>query len=317
MLSYNAFIRYRAPLWNEFHGLLKKVEGRDLTYLSLEEVERFASLYHAVLSDYSHLRSHFPGTRAHQDLHRMILRGHYHLRRPPRGSVKNVSRFFLRGYPEVVRECRPFIAASLAIFLFFALWGFVLTTLNPEFTAFILGPETLRELSEGNFWVDHMIGFLPPSVMATGIWINNVSVAVLSWGFGAAWGLGVIYLLGMNGIMLGSIVRVTAHYGMLHRLLNFIAGHGLLEIFLLNVACGSGLLLGWGFINPERMEWRESVRVRGKKSFLLLVGTLPWFVLLGFVESYFSPRAGIPFPLHAAVGITILAVYIAYVGRTT
>lgn len=313
MLSYNSFIRSRSKVWDEFGDLLERVEGRSLVFLTMDDVERFASLYHACLSDYSHLESHYPQTQVHRDLHRMVVKGNYHLGQVRQKGAVGILNFFRRGYPDVVRQNRGFVLASLCLFLFFSLWGYLISTLNPDFAAFFLGADTMEGIHRGEFWVDHISGVLPPSVLSTGIWLNNISVAITSWGLGALWGLGTVYLISMNGFVLGSVIHVTVTYGMFDRLFLFMIAHGILEVFLLNVSCGAGLLLAWGFINPERGNWAESIKSRAKQSFLMLAGTFPWFIVLGFVEGYFSTRSEIPFAVHVAVGLFLFMSYMLYV----
>ncbi|MCK6507140.1 stage II sporulation protein M [Myxococcota bacterium] len=188
----------------------------------------------------------------------------------------------------------------------------MLATLRPEFSQLWLGPDALAGVRRGELWTDSVGHLVPPSLLSTQIFTNNISVALAAWLMGATLGAGTLYLLGMNGLMFGSVLALCWRYELLGRLFAFISAHGPLELFLIVVAGGAGLQLARGQLSWQNRPRRETLPAAAADSARLVAGTLPWFVLLGLVEGFLSPVMTLETPLKAAVGLLLLGAFLAW-----
>ena len=98
--------------------------------------------------------------------------------------------------------------------------------------------------------------------MASGIITNNVRVAIACFAGGIFLGVGSLVLLGFNGLVIGATAGHFANAGLLGYMLEFIVGHGLLELFAIWIAGAAGFLLGRsvlvpGPIRPQRCPGAE------------------------------------------------------------
>ncbi len=89
------------------------------------------------------------------------------------------------------------------------------------------------------------------------------------------------------------------------------AGHGILEITLILVAAGGGLRVGQAVVAADDRPRREAVGEAARDSLLLLLGCLPWFVLLGIVEGIVSPSPALPVSAKLALGLALEASFLA------
>jgi uncharacterized membrane protein SpoIIM required for sporulation len=137
-----------------------------------------------------------------------------------------------------------------------------------------------------------------------------MSVAMAAWAGGAALGLGSLYVILLNGFLLGAVLATTVHYGLAGRLLEFVSAHGPLEITLILATAAGGLSLGQALVAAEDRPRREVVRGASRRALVLLLGCLPWFVLLGAVEAIVSPAPTVPGPLKAALGLALEALFL-------
>ena len=74
------------------------------------------------------------------------------------------------------------------------------------------------------------------ALFTSGIITNNVRVAIACFAGGIFLGVGSLVLLGFNGLLIGASAGHFANAGLLDYLLEFVVGHGLLELFAIWVA---------------------------------------------------------------------------------
>jgi len=198
----------------------------------------------------------------------------------------------------------------VALFVAAIIMSYSLSTVQPAIGARILGPETIAKLERGELWTESIARVVPSSVSSSFIATNNMSVAITAWAGGIVFGIGSIYVVLTNGFLLGAIFGTTTRFGMTSDLLEFISAHGPLELTLILVSAGHGLAVGHALLAPHDRSREAAVREAGRLSMLGLVGILPWFVFLGFVEGFISPSPVIGVDVKLALGAAILCCFL-------
>ena len=307
-MDYPRFVGRRSALWDEFEKGLRRVESKQ-ALPSHEEVEGLAIRYRQVLHDHSVAAARFAGTGAARRLRQLAFEGTRALYReePARGGLGH---FAFRTFPRAFRAHVPYLAVAVSLFSVAVSLGVTLSFVEPGVGAVFLGPGAVSGLREGRLWTEALVTTVPPAVSSSGIATNNISVALTGWAGGALAGLGALYVVLLNGFMLGAIVGTTAHYGLAGRLLEFISAHGPLEITLILVTASGGLALGHALIAADDRPRRIALAEAARTALFLLLGCVPWFVVLGIVEALLSPAPGIPPLLKVAVGLALEAVFL-------
>ncbi len=311
-MDHARFLASGESAWQRAAQLLERARNDGLANLDLHELEELAAQHRRVVSDFALARTHFPGTSTEQYLRGLAFTGHRLLADRQDPAHIRLSRFLLHGYPRLFQQSAPAVLLSLAIFLVATLTGFVITALNPDFALLWLGPEALDGLRNGEIWTDSIGQLVPPALLSTQIFTNNISVAFVAWLLGALLGAGTLYILSMNGMMFGAVLALTWRYEMMDRLFAFISAHGPLELFLIIVAGAAGLMLAEGQLRWGNRPRSETFPAAARRSALLMAGTVPWFVLLGLVEGNVSPVMGVPTGAKVALGLVLLAAFLAY-----
>ena len=170
--------------------------------------------------------------------------------------------------------------------------------------------QTIEELRRGHLWTESLVTTVPPVVSSSGIATNNMSVALTGWAGGAVLGLGSLYVILLNGFLLGAILATTVHYGLLGAMLEFVSAHGPLEITLILATAAGGLSLGHALVASEDHPRPFVLRRASRDALVLLLGCLPWFVVLGIVEAVVSPAPTVPAPLKAGLGLGLEAAFL-------
>jgi uncharacterized membrane protein SpoIIM required for sporulation len=173
--------------------------------------------------------------------------------------------------------------------------------------AVFLGPDAMAGLREGRLWTEALTTTVPPAVSSSRIATNNAGVAILAWAGGALFGLGALWVVLLNGLLLGVVIGTTMPYEMTGRLLEFVAAHGPLEITLILVSAGAGLEMGRALLLAGDRPRAAAVRDAALSSLLVLVGCLPWFLVLGVVEGFVSPAEDVPARMKVALGAALWA----------
>lgn len=97
-----------------------------------------------------------------------------------------------------------------------------------------------------------------------------------------------------NGIMLGSFQYFFYEKGLLWESARTIWIHGTIEISVIIIAGCAGLVLGNGMLFPGTYTRLESFK-RGIVSGLkILISTIPFFIIAGFLEGYVTRHTEMP-----------------------
>jgi uncharacterized membrane protein SpoIIM required for sporulation len=312
-MDYRRFVRTRQPLWDEFEqGLARARGGAALDHAALETL---AFRYRQVLHDHALAAARYPDTGSARRLWRLALEGTQWLQRDRARRTTSVLGFFIRVFPRAMRRLGPQLAVATLLFASSGLIGLSLAIVQPSMGTAFLGPEAMAGLREGRLWTEALTTTIPPAVSTSAIATNNMGVAILAWGGGALAGLGALWVVLLNGFMLGVIVGATLPYSMTGRLLEFVAAHGPLELTLIVVSAAAGLAMGQALVAASDRPRRDVVREASRHSLVVLGGCLPWFVLLGLVEGLISPSPDVAPALKAVLGGSLWLLFVLLAGN--
>jgi uncharacterized membrane protein SpoIIM required for sporulation len=298
-MDYGRFVRTRQPVWDEFERRLRAAQ--DGAALDHEGLEALAFRYRQVLHDHALAAARYPDTGSARRLWALALAGTRWLQRDPGRRIPGYTRVF----PAAFRRIAGSIGIATALFASSAVIGLSMAIVQPGMGAVFLGPDAMAGLREGRMWTDALTSTVPPAVSSSSIATNNMGVAILAWAGGALAGLGALWVVLMNGFMLGVVVGATLPFDMTGRLLTFVAAHGPLEITLILVSAGAGLDMGRALVVSGDRPRAETARESALDALVVLGGCLPFFLLLGFVEGFVSPAPDVATPVKVALGAAL------------
>lgn len=308
-MQYTRFLQQRQPIWDEFERGLEGARRSPRT-TGYARIEKIAFLYRQVLHDHALAAARYPGTSAARHLSHLALEGTHWLSRDAGDRLGRPVNFFSRSFPLAFRRNLSSLVWGLFLFVASALFGLTLAAIRPDIGVAFLGPATIEGLRQGHLWTESLVSSVPPAVSSSFIATNNMSVALTGWAGGSLAGLGAVYVLLLNGFMLGAIFGVTASYSMAGALGEFASAHGPLELTLIIVTAAAGLGMGRALVEATDEPRSHALRRAGIDALIILLGCLPWFLLLGAVEGFISPSPQIPRLTKLALGISLEAVFL-------
>lgn len=312
------FYESRRADWQTLTDLLDKSE-KHLKHLSPAEVADLSRLYRAAAADLALAQRDFPQHRVTQYLNELVSRAHAIIYRGEPLALNRIRRFASRGFPRTYRRAFPFILAAALLFILPGVFTGLVTNWNPSASVRLLPPqvqELIPLVEEQELWTDIPVEERPYT--SAFIMRNNIQVVFLSFAGGMLAGLLTLYVMIFNGLLLGGLMGLTAHYGVGFELWTFVVGHGVIELSVIFIGGGAGLMLGWAILQPGLLRRRDALAVAARVAVRLIIGCVPLLVLAGAIEGFISPNETLPWPVKWAVGLgsgVLLYTYLFLAGR--
>lgn len=289
------------PVWQQLAIRLKSLESGRIG--TPEEVREILRLYPELARDIALARRIAPGGPLLRMLEGTYARVHQLVYQPPRNVGESLRRLFLHDVPSILLRMRWQVVSVTVFFILSTLAGWALIMARPGAVALFASPEMVERVQAGQLWTDHLLHAVPSSVLSVGIFTNNITVALMSIAVGVLFGLGTIYIIGLNGLMLGGIFAFTAQHELAGRLFSFVVAHGCVELSAIVLCGAAGFVLGESIARPGPCTRRQAFRTAaGQAARIGLVCAL-FLVGAGLIEGYISPNPVYPLPVRILVGV--------------
>jgi len=254
-------------------------------------------------------------------LNRLALRGHHALYENRRRQTQRVVEFLLAGFPALVRtEWRLVLVAAL---LFFGPLAGLIAVLQifPEFVHYLMTPEQIASFHEMYDPSARRLGMREADtrLMMFGFYIwNNVRIGFQTFAGGLLFGVGSIWFLATNGVIIGAVAGYLTQIGYDESFWSFVAGHSSLELLAIVLSGAAGLRLGLAVIAPGNLSRKAALVAAARPAVRMIYGAALMFFAAAFVEAFWSPLTEVPYHTKITVGIAgwvVLLAYFAFSGR--
>jgi len=176
---------------------------------------------------------------------------------------------------------------TLALFIISSLIGYSMTLAQPDYGTLFVGQAMLENIMDHKAWFERIQK--SPLTYGFGIAWNNIQVAFTAFTLGALAGVGGIFVLAFNGLMLGSILALCHIYKFDQSLVTFIVGHGPLELTLIVASTFGSLIFGRCFYTRPISQIRAKAKIAVQESVYILYGVTIWLSIAAMVEVFISP----------------------------
>lgn len=289
--------------------LLDQGARKGLSSLGRSELQEVGLLYRQIAADLAALREDRGSVHFARYLNQLLARAHNIIYSANKTSPSAIISFFTVTYPRVFRRHWRYVQIALLVFAVSAAVGAALTYQDPDFKLSIIGPQMVQTIEKREMWTHSIVGIKP--LASSAIMTNNISVGFMTFALGITGGLGTIYMMLFNGLMLGVIGMACHQSGMSLQLWSFVAPHGVLELPAIFLAGGAGLRIATGLLFPGYLPRRESLARAGTDAVQLLLGTIPMLIVAGTIEAFVSPT-GLRMALKFGMAAALFALLLAY-----
>jgi len=289
------FVARHEGEWDRVQSWLSRLDRqpqRGMREVSLE----FPYAYRRVCHQLALARARGYSREVTERLQRLVEQGHRLLYRPPAPHWHKVAQFLTGGFPRLVRGQWRCVALAALLFYGPAVVMLVLLQWRPELAHTVFSSEQLARFERMYDPSNPQLGRSSGTDLAMfGHYVlNNVGIAFRSFASGLLLGVGAIYVLAFNGIVIGGIAGHLTAIGYGGPFWRFVVGHSAFELTALVIAGGAGLRLGLSLLAPGRQTRRAALVEAGRIGAQLALGAFVMLVLAAFVEAYWSSIAALP-----------------------
>ena len=307
--------------WESLEALLLALEKGSA---AARDCEEFPASYRHLCQQLALARERNYSSRLIDRLQQLALRGHQQLYRHRSHLGGRILGFMFGGFARLIRaQWRSVLIASLVFYGSLAGMG-LLVYFFPDLVYSLLpadkvasmeamyDPDARRfgrfaERDAGDDWM--MFGFYV---------MNNIGVAFRTFASGLLFGIGTLFFLLFNGLMIGAVAGHLTSIGYSQTFWAFVIGHGAFELTAITFAGAAGLKLGWALLAPGRMTRGQALQSAAAVSVQLIAGVILMLLIAAFIEAYWSSMSYTSANVKYLVGAllwVLVGAYFVFSGR--
>jgi len=284
------FLESRLAKWKRLEDLTARVSRFRLRDLSGEEVREFGRLYRRTAADLAIAREEVRDQRLVNYLNHLVARAHGAIYRSESSGFGVFVSFFRYEFPAVFRKTFRYTMISFAVFMLSAALAYAACFFDEGF-ADRIDPGLREAIASHTNWTEAVNRANP--LASTSIQANNITVTFVTFAGGLLGGLGTLFALFRNGVLLGTVFELCIRYRF-WEIPIFITAHGVIELTAIFIAGGAGLLVGKALLIPGDMRRIDALVTNGLLAIKLILGTIPMLLLAGLIEGFISPAHILP-----------------------
>jgi uncharacterized membrane protein SpoIIM required for sporulation len=298
------FVLSKKDQWQQLHRILGKINQSGFRALSEAEVQSFPRLFRLTCADLAEAKMLQLSPDVLDYLNQLVGQAHKFLYSFPPVTGRDIGYFFRRQLPAILLKNWVFFVLSALFFVGSFMITFSVVCQNPATAEMIVASNMLDQMEESystgiteerhSSLKSFMVGFYIQ---------NNVSIAFASFALGVLFGLGTIYILIYNGIVIGAVAGYVVALGYGKNFVNFVTAHTAAEITGLIVSGAAGLALGYAIIKATRYYRKEWLALQRRNIFTLVAASAFLLLLAALIEGFLSPSL-LPYAIKAGVAVS-------------
>ncbi len=292
----HALVAQGTTRWRAFAARLAGARRGGLGGMTEEQVSAFVADYRALTTDLARLTT---ASRGRDNptlwyLNRLVAAGHAMLYRERPIAPRSIWRFMTRTVPAEVRRSAMPIGLAAALFFVPAAVAYIAVVREPAVAPRFIPPTMIDRAEQGVARAREGTGYIRDDpfvrpLMSSVIITNNVQVTFAAFAGGITLGVGTVYALVQNGVMLGGIFGLYQSKGILPLIVAFVAPHGVLELSAICIAGGAGFLIAGAILIPGARTRREALVANGQRAARLIAACTLLLLVAGSLEGLISP----------------------------
>lgn len=259
---------------------------KQFQYESATEPDEMARQFTELVNDLGYAKTFYPNSRVTAYLNKLAARIYLGIYRNKKEDSSRIVRFWKTELPLTIRKYHRELLYSFSIFLLFAILAAFSAAHEEDFVRGVLG-DGYVEMTEENIARGDPFGVYKNGnqfLMFLEIARNNIQVSFMMFVTGFFAGLGTLYMLFQNGVMLGAFQYYFFAKGLGWASVLVIWIHGTLEISAIIIAGAAGFVIGKSLLFPGTYSRLVSLRRGAKDGLKIMIGLIPVFMLAAFLK---------------------------------
>lgn len=283
-----AFVKQNKEKWIAFE--------KAISFNSNIDPDELANGYIQLTNDLAYAQTYYEKSKTLLYLNSLASQAHQKIYKNKKESRNRIVSFWKTEFPLFFKQYHKTLGITFLIFMVAVAIGSISAIHDGTFARLILGDayvnETLNNIAEGDPTAIYKGGSEIGSFL--GITINNIRVGFLAFALGAFFSVGTVYILFINGVMLGTFVTFFYTKGVFLEANRQIWLHGTIEISVIVIAGCAGLIMGNSFLFPKTFSRKTSFMKGAKDGLKVVVSTIPFFIIAGLIEGFITRYSNMP-----------------------
>jgi len=280
----DVFLARRQARWDQLEVRLTRGMS------SAADWSELASMYRGVCADLATAQSQALPSDVLRYLDDLAGRAHNALYGARSAGGVGWVRLIAAEFPRTLRREWRFFFVAAALFYVPMVVGVIGALVDATFASVVLSDAMLADLESS--WSQGVDRSGSEDAMMAGFYVrNNVGIAFRCFATGALAGLGPVFYLAYNGLIIGTVGGYVTTVGHGESFLNFVAGHTAWELTGIVVAGAAGLKMGWAMVVTHGRTRVGSVRATAPVLYRLVVGVIVMLLVAAAIEGFWSGTA--------------------------
>lgn len=303
------FVLSRKDQWQQLHHILIVIHRNGFRALKEAEIQTFPRLFRLTCADLAEAKMLQLSPDVLDYLNQLVGQAHKCLYSFPPVKKSDIRDFFCRQLPSIILKNWVFVVLAALVFLGSFAITYSLVCQNPDTAEIIVAPALLDQMEESySTGISEERSLTSKNFAVTFYIQNNVSIAFGCFALGVLLGIGTIYILIYNGIMLGAITGYIVGLGYGKNFVTFVTAHTAAELSGLIMAGAAGLALGFTIIKATRYYRKEWLALQRRNIFTMVAASACLLLMAALIEGMISPSL-LPYAVKAGLAIfTILLI---------
>lgn len=303
-----AFVRQNKDKWIAFEKALQQKNQVN--------PDELADYYIQLTNDLAFAQTYYADSKTLMYLNGLTSEVHQLIYRNKKESKNKILDFWITEFPLFFYRHQKTLFFSFLIFTVSTFIGVLSALGDDSFIRLILGDsyvnQTIHNIESGDPAAIYQSGGAVGSFL--GITINNIRVAFFAYALGVFTSLGTGYILFSNGVMLGAFMTMFYEHNVLWTASKSVWLHGTIEISVIVVAGCAGMVMGNSLLFPKTFSRTVSFLKGAKDGLKIVVSTIPFFIIAGFIEGFFTRYSRMPsWIAFTVIGLSFILVVFYYV----
>ncbi|HRO42433.1 MAG TPA: stage II sporulation protein M [Flavipsychrobacter sp.] len=257
-----------------------------------ETAKRFMNL----VDDLSYAKTFYPFSNTVRYINGLAAGIFLSIYKNKKEQKNRIAQFFIVEVPLTMQRHHRTLLFSFLFFALFVCIGIFSAMQDQTFVRAILG-DNYVDMTERNIANGDPFGVYKDSnefYMFVRIAFNNIMVSFNTFVLGITLGIGTLFMLFKNGLMLGVFEYMFFHHGLGIQSILVIFIHGTLEISAIVIAGAAGMIIGNSILFPRTYTRLQSVTRGAKDAIKIIVTLVPIFIIAAIFESYVTRHTNMP-----------------------
>lgn len=297
--------------WNSLTELLKSPSTA-----SKEQLQNFPQDYRRLCQNLALAKSRQYSMNLIGYLNDLVQVGYQNLYGSQLANRKILLEFFAYGFPAVLRSNGLVLWLAAALFVLPYFVFMIGCWLNDELIYSLMDPlkvrimESMYEPSLESFGRERQSD---TDVFMFGYYIyNNIGIAFRCFASGIFAGVGSLFTLAFNGLIIGGVSGHLTNLGYGVTFYPFVVGHGSFELTAIVFSGAAGLKLGYAVIAPGHLSRKQALFMAASDAIKIMYGVFVMLMIAAFIEAFWSSSSILPNSVKYAVGAALWAFVFYY-----